>query len=546
MTGELQGPLSERTPSGAPRVRKWICLILLAGFLMIIPSALYLPLPPKSTSIGPFPVPPVEESTPETLFPSTEGLKPQIEFWGKIFTDYTRSQVVIHDSWYVDVIYEVVDLKTAGAKPWETVKKARKKYEGLLEDMGEHWDTPEALKGESRRIYSLFNHISEIPRFSFKDAHRRVRLQLGQADSFRQGIIWSGRYLDTMRTILAEHAVPEELAYLPLIESAYNPFARSYVGATGMWQLMRQTGKQYRLRMDKEIDERRDPVISTRAAARHLARNYEVLGSWPLAITAYNYGLQGMVNAVRDVGSDQIDRIIQEFGGRRFAFASRNFYPEFLAALEVCRNYAAYYEDTEPEPALVAIQFEVPHHVAVSTLEEHFGLTRAEIRALNPALLPSVYQEGSFIPKGYLLNLPGDDPEPFKTAYAAIPQDLKYQTVRQAKTYRVRRGQTLSEIARLHRVSLRSLARYNGIRNAQHIRAGQRLKIPGQYVSMVKKSRSLGGGGEGGGQHRVRRGETLSGIARKYGISAGSIAKLNAIKNFRKIRAGQVLKIPEG
>jgi len=545
MTGELKGPLLEQTPSGAPRARKLICLMLLAGFLLIIPSVVYLPLPPQPTSIGPFPVPPVEESTPETLFPRAEGLQPQVEFWEKIFTGFTRSQVVIHDSWYVDVIYEVVDLKTAGAKPWETVKKTRKKYEGLLEDMGEHWDSPEGLKGESRRIYSLFKDISEIPRFSFKDAHRRVRLQLGQADSFRQGIIWSGRYLDTMRTILAEHKVPKELAYLPLIESAYNPFARSYVGATGMWQLMRQTGKQYRLRMDKEIDERRDPVISTRAAARHLARNYEVLGSWPLAVTAYNYGLQGMVNAVRDVGSDQIDRIIQEFDGSRFEFASRNFYPEFLAALEACRNYAAYYEDTEPEPALVITQFEIPHHVAVSTLEDHFGLTRAEIRELNPALLPSVYLEGSFIPKGYLLNLPGDDPEPFETAYAAIPRELKYKAVQRAKTYRVRRGQTLSEIAHLHRVSLRSLARYNGIRNTRHIRAGQRLKIPGQYVSMVKKDRKSGDAAEEG-QHRVMRGETLSGIARKYGISARSIAKLNAIKNFRKIRAGQVLRIPEG
>ena len=191
-------------------------------------------------------------------------------------------------------------------------------------------------------------------------------------------------------------------------------------------------------------------------------------------------------------------------------------------------------------------QFEIPHHVAVQTLQEHFGLTEAEIRELNCALLPAVYREGNYIPKGYRMNLPGDDPAPFEKAYASIPDDLKYQSVRRAKTYRVKRGQTLSEIARLHRVSLRSLAQYNGIRNTRHIRAGQRLKIPGQYVAMVEKAPNADRTSESMGQHRVLQGETLSGIARKYGISAKSIAKLNAIKNFRKIRAGQVLIIPEG
>ncbi len=546
MRGDMQGPVSERTPSEPPGGRKLMYLIFLAGLLLMTPSVLYPPAPPRPASIGPSPVPPVVEPPPETPFARIEGLAPQIEFWEKIFTVYDRRQVVIHDSWYVNVAYEVVDLQSAGAKPWETVKKIRKKYEALLEDMAEKWEAPETLDAEGRRIYSLFEDIPEIPRFPKKDAHHRVRLQLGQADSFQQGIIWSGRYLASMRAILAEHGVPEELAYLPMIESAYNPFARSYAGATGMWQLMRQTGKHYRLRMDQEIDERRDPVISTRIAARHLARNFEVLGSWPLAITAYNYGLQGMVNAVREVGSDRIDRIIQEFDGRRFQFASRNFYPEFLAALEVCKNYTCYYPGIEPEPALIIAPFEIPHHIAVKTLQDYFGLNQSDIRELNPALLPSVYRKGGFIPQGYLLHLPGEDPERFEKAYAAIPGELKYQSVRRAKTYRVRRGQTLSEIAQLHRVSLRSLAQHNSIRNTRHIQAGQRLEIPGQYVSLVQNTRTADHASKGKGQHRVMRGETLSGIAQKYGISAGSIAKLNAIRNFRKIRAGQVLKIPEG
>lgn len=547
MTAENQDPLLERTRTRNWKSRKLIFLFLCICFPLVIPSVLYLPVPPKPASIGPFPIPDLLPTAVETTpFVALEGLKPQIDFWEKIFTAYTRSHVVIHDSWYVNVIYDVVDLSKAGAKPWETVKQIRKKYESLLKDMSEKWDAPETLDGESRRIRSLFEGVPELPRFAKKDAYQRVRVQLGQADSFKKGIVWSGRHMESMKAILAEYDIPEELACLPLIESAFNPFARSFVGASGMWQLMRRTGKQYRLRIDREIDERRDPLISTRAAARHLARNYEVLGSWPLAITAYNYGLQGMVNAVREVGSNRIDRIIQGFDGSRFEFASRNFYPEFLVALEVFQNFECYYGDIEPEPPLVYASFEIPHHVPVQTLSEYFGLTKSEIRELNPALLPYVYREGNFIPKGYRMNLPGEDMDRFENAYAAIPKERKYQEIRRPETYRVKRGQTLSEIARRHGVSLRSMARYNGIRNPQHIRAGQRLKIPGRFVSAVQKPQSAVGGSKAKGRHRVRRGETLSEIAEKYGISARSLAKRNAIKNLRKIRAGQVLKIPEG
>src|SRR5262245_20063059 len=135
-----------------------------------------------------------------------------------------------------------------------------------------------------------------------------------------------------METIFEREGLPVALTRLPLVESCFNVRAYSKVGAAGIWQFMPSTGRYY-LRIDNAVDERRDPVTATVAAATHLKGNYEVLHSWPLAITAYNYCRAGMANAVSTVGSSDIVDIIQHYHGPAFKFASRNFYAEFLAAL---------------------------------------------------------------------------------------------------------------------------------------------------------------------------------------------------------------------
>jgi membrane-bound lytic murein transglycosylase D len=127
-----------------------------------------------------------------------------------------------------------------------------------------------------------------------------------------------------------------ELAALPMVESSYNPQAYSKAGAVGLWQFIRSTGKQY-LTIKRKRDDRRDPIRATEAAAHLLRHNYETLGSWPLAITAYNHGREGILTARAAVGSSAIEEIIARYNGPRFGFASRNFYAEFLAALEVVR-----------------------------------------------------------------------------------------------------------------------------------------------------------------------------------------------------------------
>jgi hypothetical protein len=136
--------------------------------------------------------------------------------------------------------------------------------------------------------------------------------------------------------------VPDSLAVLPFIESGYNPDAYSHVGAAGLWQIMKGTGRPF-LRISRKVDERRDPFKATAAAAQILKGNYRALGTWPLAITAYNHGAAGVGRGVKDAGSREISDLVQRYKGPAFGFASRNFYAEFAAVLELISQRQQYF-----------------------------------------------------------------------------------------------------------------------------------------------------------------------------------------------------------
>src|SRR6185369_13293637 len=159
---------------------------------------------------------------------------------------------------------------------------------------------------------------------------------------FREGIIRSGRYLDAFQQVFEKEGVPMDVALLPLVESSFENRALSNAGAAGIWQFTRGTGRMY-LTVNRKLDERLDPTKATRAAARLLHDNYNALGSWPLAITAYNHGRAGMMRAQSEVGSSDITKVISEYRGSLFGYASMNFYSEFLAAVDVYNSYEQYF-----------------------------------------------------------------------------------------------------------------------------------------------------------------------------------------------------------
>ena len=195
--------------------------------------------------------------------------------------------------------------------------------------------TTDDLTAHEQRILHAFG-ANATPR-DFRDAIDRIRFQLGQADRFHEGLIRAAVWEKEIAHTLTQHGVPAEIAALPHVESSFNLAAYSKVGAAGLWQFMPSTAKRF-MRVDDMVDERLDPYSATEAAANLMLYNYRLLGTWPLAVTAYNHGPGGLRRAQDELGTSDIAVIVKRYQGATFGFASRNFYVAFLAALEVDRN----------------------------------------------------------------------------------------------------------------------------------------------------------------------------------------------------------------
>jgi membrane-bound lytic murein transglycosylase D len=248
------------------------------------------------------------------------------------------------------------------------------------------------------------------------------------------------------------------------------------------------------MRIDDAVDERLDPYRSTEAAAQLLSYNYRVLGTWPLALTAYNHGAAGMRRAKEAVGTDDFVTIARRYRGPTFGFASRNFYPSFLAALTIDQNPERYFPGVERAPEQRFTEVEMPGYARLSVVERAVDVPRSELRALNPALRPPVFEGKRFVPRGYKLRLPASatalDSE---TLAARIGANELYAAQIAERTHRVRKGQTLAQIAKRYGVSTAKLAELNDLGGAKRVRPGMVLQLPEQRPPLMAAARASGG-----------------------------------------------------
>jgi len=305
------------------RSHRWC---LLAAILVSI-SLLVLPRP-AATDGGP---------PQHPHFPKPTLLAPNVAFWKQVYTEYGVGDFVLHDRDRLDVTYGVVRMKdgTSQARAAELAKpeiqRMRTIYKDILTRLADG-ATPDTLGPEG--VGAAEEWGCPCSPETLRRAAENIRVQQGLREKVDEGLHRASKLLPRMLAILRQHQVPAELAALPLVESTFNPAAYSKAGAAGLWQFIRSTGKQYSL-ISRKRDDRRDPVRATEAAARLLRDNYQALGSWPLAIVAYNHGHAGIRAASTLVGSTAIEDIVARYNGPRFGFASKNFYAEFLAALDV-------------------------------------------------------------------------------------------------------------------------------------------------------------------------------------------------------------------
>ena len=308
-------------------------------------------------------------------------------------------------------------------------------------------------------------------------AANKVRWQLGQSNAFLEGLERSGAYRDHIDQVLLEKNMPPQLALLPHVESSFNPNAYSHANAAGMWQFTRPTGQRF-MRIDNIIDERMDPYISAEAAMDLLEYNFQVLDSWPLALTAYNHGVGGMSRAVRETETSSIEKIIANYKGPRFGFVGRNFYPQFLAVNDIERNIDQYFESVDYAVPPNFTEVRLDSYVDSQGIEESLGIAVSQLREDNPSLRNVVWQGLKRIPRGYRIRLRTDRLPANNNFLAEIDNTYKHSTQLPDAYYEVQRGETLQTIASKFGTTPRQIASLNEIRNLDEIQTGQRISIP--------------------------------------------------------------------
>lgn len=343
---------------------------------------------------------------------------------------------------------------------------------------------------------------------------------------------WQGRserYKPLIIPALREAGLPEDLLYQSMIESGFNPYATSHASAVGIWQFIKSTGRGYGLNRDWWVDERRDPVMATRAAVDFMSDLYKRFGDWKLASAAYNAGGGKISRAIKMYGTQDFWELSAD-GNNYLKPETKNYVPKIMAAA-ILSKYAERYglaDEIKPEHRLSPWDHDIVQVTEATDLNLVADLAGTDLETLegmNPALRRGYTPPGV---QNYPLNLPKGSGKAFAHAFAKIPDDQRMTFVR----YKVRRGDTLGRIAGNYSVPVAAVQRMNGIRDARKMKVGQTLLIPVRSAELGARTIT----------HIVARGESLSLIARKYEATAQGIRDLNQLET-DTLTVGQRLKV---
>jgi membrane-bound lytic murein transglycosylase D len=372
-----------------------------------------------------------------------------------------------------------------------------------------------------------------IDYFSKKD-HERFQRFLSRGD----------RYREVVENVLRKNGLPAELYYLAMIESGYQNHATSNASAVGVWQFIRGTGRRYGLTINNYVDERRDPIRATEAAVRYLRDLHNVFGSWHLAMAGYNAGEYRVVRAVFQGQTRDFWKLVQL---KALPRETRNYIPKFLAAVEIGQNPLKYGFSISSEdryPDLQAIQIPGP-----LTLKEVASLSRisyVDLKKVNPHLTLGMIPSG----QKYEVWVPLREAAQVQRAQAQLLAKAKsHQSSRRLASastassspstavHHVRRGENLTLIARRYGLSLHQIKSLNHLRS-NRIYVGMKLKVKGSVRSSISGTKTAMT------VYQVKRGDNLSSIARRHGLSVAALKKLNHMRSNR-LYVGARLKVPK-
>ncbi|HLD45896.1 MAG TPA: transglycosylase SLT domain-containing protein [bacterium] len=436
--------------------------------------------------------------SPEALNASAEdftvpkGLEEQVKFWTHIFGVYTNDHVIFYHSDDVGVVYSVLDFSQISSEEGGlgAIKNRLISEEGArIKQILSHLDgklkrekvkdgsykttiSQTGLTDEEKRIAKLLASSHMLETLDEKTLLENLAYRNGFSKRIKSALQASGAYMEEMQRIFRERGLPPELTMIPFIESAFNLEAYSRAGAAGIWQFIEATGKRY-LRIDEYTDERYDPILAAYAAATHLANEYEFLGGWALTINAYNTGPGRIQQAMKQLQTTDIANIIHSFKGSGYGFDSRNYFPEFLAMLDVYRNKEYYFGDLKMAEKQEFAYVALPSPMNIKELARVAGINLETFADYNQGLKDEVINGDVLLPKGYLIKIP-----PTSKDNMLLAMQEQFDSVRYASHHVVETGDSLKSIANRYALPIKQLAQFNGVLSNEDLTPGSIVRLP--------------------------------------------------------------------
>lgn len=413
----------------------------------------------------------LEQKEPETKEPKQfvpindsfvvpKDFQKDVDFWSKVYREWDIHQVVFYDS-KSKVVYDVLDLplvpkELSSAKYSKQVKSHRQEIEAILEKIKNR----ESFKPDNVLANKLKDVIKKNNLSLDVDLTTQLKQQSGLRTQFEDGLKISGRYIDDMKSVLRAYQLPEDLVAIVFVESLFTLSAVSHAGASGPWGIVKETGLRLGIQVNRFTDERIDPIFATWAAARYLRQAYEGLKSWPLAITSYNYGYAGMMRASKNLNTDDLAIIHELHDSPIYGYASKSYYPEFLAARDCLKNQDKYFPNAKKKEQRWQYELvQIKHPASAVDLIGYKVLSQENLSNFNPSLSKLTINGKEVIPADYSLRVPKGEAKKFYSLLKKVPDEKRKKAADMvSSTYKVRGKETIFSIAKKHGISADYLA----------------------------------------------------------------------------------------